>query len=284
FGIDLPPVLSASGLMLLFAVILYCGTRFADYLNRIFMIGLAGCFIALLATLSPNVKLTLLRPASYQGLWVTLPVIVTTFGYQIVIPSVRRYLDDNIKQLVKVIIVGSTIPLLTYIAWELLILGVIPYRGTHGLKVILATGQPAIGLTQSLQGLLQAQWIGSVAKFLSFFVIATSFIGVSLSLFDFLCDGFRIERNHVNKLLITAVTFIPPIFFTLLYPTAFMAALGYAGILVAVLLIIIPIAMVISGRYYRHEPPTYRTPGGIISITTLLLFAIAVIIIELFLS
>ncbi len=60
-----------------------------------------------------------------------------------------------------------------------------------------------------------------------------------------------------------------------------MVALGYAGILVAVLLIIMPVAMVISGRYFRNEPKDFTTPGGLISISLLLLFALTVIVVEL---
>lgn len=282
FGFQLSPLISSCSLVLVFGVFLYFGTKPIDYLNRMLLFGMGSCFIALIFTLTPSIKPALLKPATFHGFWTALPVIVTTFGYQIVIPSVRRYLKSDVRTMVITIVLGSTIPLLIYLVWEFMILGVIPIHGDHGLTEILSTGQPAIGLTTSLQGLLHAEWIGTVAKFLSFFVIATSFIGVSLSLFDFLCDGFHIDRHHAGRFIMLGATFIPPIIFTLRYPGAFMAALGYAGILVAVLLIIIPVSMVISGRYYRNEPHIFRTPGGLVSITLLLIFALSVIFIELF--
>lgn len=283
FHIQLSSLSASSLLITIFGLVLYFGTGPLDYLNRIFILGFIITFFSLVFTLSPELKPHLLRQATYYNSWLTLPVIVTTFGYQIVIPSVRKYLHSDVKHLVKVIVIGSTIPLAVYLIWELIILGVVPAHGSHSLDKILTTGQPAIGLTTSLENLLHAPWIGTIAKFLSFFVIATSFIGVSLSLFDFLCDGFHIhKRSQLSKLPIAIGTFIPPLIFTLYYPGAFMAALGYAGILVAVLLIIIPVSMVISGRYVRNEPKVFTTPGGLISIALLLLFALTVIIVQLF--
>lgn len=283
FDVQLSSLSASSILITLFGLVLYFGTKPLDYLNRIFILGFIVTFFALIFTLSSELKPQLLKQTKFHSSWLVLPVIVTTFGYQIIIPSVRRYLDSDVKDLVKVIIIGSTIPLAVYLIWELITLGVIPPHGTHGLDKILSTGQPAIGLTISLEGLLHAPWIGTIAKFLSFFVIATSFIGVSLSLFDFLCDGFHVhKKSKLSKLPITIGTFIPPLFFTLYYPGAFIVALGYAGILVAVLLIIMPVSMVISGRYFRNEPKVFTTPGGLFSITLLLAFALSIVVIELF--
>lgn len=264
-----------------FGSILYISTKSIDYLNRVLIIGFAGCLFAMVFSLAPQLQPHLLKHAQYSNIWLSLPVLVTTFGYQIVIPSVRRYLHSDTRHLVIAVIIGSTIPLLTYVLWELVILGVIPAGGHHGLDSILANGNPATGLTTSLQNILHADWISNTAKFLSFFVIATSFIGVSLSLFDFLFDGFHSKRTHTSRLIVALITFIPPVLITISYQGLFMAALGYAGILVSVLLIILPVLMVISGRYFRNEPAHFRTPGGLFSILLLLAFALVVICTEI---
>ena len=80
----------------------------------------------------------------------------------------------------------------------------------------------------------------------SIFAITTSFIGVTLSLADFLKDATQqIKRLPKIKLalLIDSLTFIPSILFALFYPEGFMLALHYAGILVALLLIALPAIM-----------------------------------------
>lgn len=112
--------------------------------------------------------------------------------------------------------------------------------------------------------------------------IATSFIGVSLSLFDFLTDGFHIRRTRLGKLKTLAMTFIPPALFTLLYPKGFILALGYAGIFVAILLILLPAAMTFSGRYVKKVSKGYRAMGGIPFLIIAAIFAIAVILIEVY--
>jgi len=60
FGIHLSPLLSSIILITTFGVILYIGTKQIDYLNRLLVAGILGCFIALIVTLLPVVKPKLL--------------------------------------------------------------------------------------------------------------------------------------------------------------------------------------------------------------------------------
>jgi tyrosine-specific transport protein len=46
-------------------------------------------------------------------------------------------------------------------------------------------------------------------------------LGVSLGLFDFIADGFRIQKKGMKKLLIALITFLPPIVITLINPKLF---------------------------------------------------------------
>ena len=142
-----------------------------------------------------------INTAKFSGIWLTLPIVITSFGYQIIIPSLRPYLNSDTKQLRKAILIGSILPLIVYLIWEFLIMGVIPAQGQNSLMSILAGGQPAVGLTSALQNLLHHPWIARIEKYFAFFAITTSFIGVSFSLFDFLADGFHIKKNQVRPYL-----------------------------------------------------------------------------------
>ncbi len=268
-------------MLALFGVILYLGTRLIDYLNRILIIGLIFAFFGLIAFSLPKIQLDQLTTMHFSGFWLPLPVIATAFGYQIIIPSLREYLEGDIPLLVKAILIGSLIPLFTYLIWQFTILGTIPLTGEHGLEAILQSRQPETGLTLALTHLLNNNFIVTLSTALAFFVISTSFIGVSLSLFDFVADGLKIERTHAGRLLIALVSFTPPFIITLTYPHAFIAALGYGGIFVAILLILLPIAMTIRGRYFKHEPNQLRIPGGKPALAIASAFAIATIVIQL---
>jgi tyrosine-specific transport protein len=96
--------------------------------------------------------------------------------------------------------------------------------------------------------------ISTAAYFFSFFAIITSFLGVSLSLVDFIGDGLRLKKGHKGRLLSCAITFIPPIFFVLSYQRGFIIALEYAGIFVILLLAILPACMAL-----KIKKPTFYT-------------------------
>jgi tyrosine-specific transport protein len=261
-------------------IILLIGTRAMDYFNRIFVLGLVISFFALCGTISPLVHMDQIIPSNFHGFWIALPITVTAFGYQIIIPSIRSYVGEHPKQLTRAIMLGSTIPLVCYLIWEFLVVGVIPRSGEHSLLHIQESGATIAGLVNTLTYLAHNHLIGILAQLFAFYAIITSFIGVSLSLFDFLSDGFHSNRHGAARVFITLLTFIPPLILVLNFPDLFMRALGYAGALVAVLLIILPCLMVFSGRYIRKEYSIYTTPGGVATLIGLMVFAVAVILIE----
>jgi tyrosine-specific transport protein len=190
-------------------------------------------------------------------------------------------LNSDVKRLVKAILIGSTIPLLVYILWELVILGIVPLGGEHGLQSILHSSSPEIGCINALEAILKNHFIASLASALVFFVISTSFVGVSLSLFDFIADGLHLSRSHFDRLLIAIVAFTPPYIFTLTSSHAFIAALGYGGIFVAILLILLPVMMVMRGRYAKSENSPLKIPGGLIAMLLAILFSLTVIFAQL---
>lgn len=272
--------------MLLFAVVVYMGTATIDRVNRYLISGLVLAFFALVLLLAPHVQPgRLLEQKHWSGMVMTLPIVVTSFGFHIVIPSLRDYLQGDKKRLVRAIVLGSTIPLACYILWEGIILGVVPLQGEHGLQAILATGQGTEALAASLKEQLQQPLIQTIFRLFSFFAITTSFIGVSLSLFDFLIDGFHLKTGRVGRLIAAVATFIPPLLFTLYFPQGFIMALGYAGIFVSLLLIVLPALMAWHSRRLGLAPVVtgaYRAPGGLLTPWLVGLFGVAVIVSELY--
>jgi tyrosine-specific transport protein len=135
---------------------------------------------------------------------------------------------------------GSLIPFAVYVLWEFLILGIVPLSGEHGLTSAFLNGQTG---AFSLSHVLHNSWITNIASVFSFFAIITSFLGVSLSLSDFLTDGLHMRRFSFGRELASLLTFIPPLIFVLAYQRGFIMALQFAGIFVAILLCILPAVM-----------------------------------------
>jgi len=205
-------------------------------------------YVLLIRYIAPSIEIELLSFSDWRPTFVVIPVVITSFGYHIIIPSLGTYFGNNRIALRRIIIIGSVIPLIFYILWQALILGAIPLQGEWGLISAFRKGQSAI-IPLSKGG--YSNTISIIAQFFSFFAIITSFLGVSLSLSDFIRDGLNLKTTILGRLTAYSITFIPPLFFALYFQQGFFLALQYAGVFVAILLIIFPALMT---KYIKSRP------------------------------
>lgn len=263
------------------AIIIYSGTLLSDWINRLMMLGLFASFFILVFIVIPHVKLMTLNHPQFRYFWVALPILLTSFGYHIVLPSMRDYLHSHIKLLRISVIIGSALPLCFYLIWELVVFGVVPLHGTQGLLAILKTGQPATFLSQAISMVSRNVWLGHATRSFEFFAVSSSFIGVSLGLFDLLADGLRIKKNLMGKTFLILLTFLPAFVFAVSHPNGFILALGYAGVFVALLHGILPAMMVWMGRYHLQFENAYRVFGGKWLLSAIILFSLIVVFAQL---
>ena len=240
---------------------------------------LVVAYIALVVGLLPNVEWALLQRSDWSKILIGSSIIATSFGFHIVIPSLVSYLDRNVSQLRWTILIGSIIPLLVYLIWECIALGILPLTGENSITAGYAQGSNGATL---LADYLQNPTTSWIARFFSLFAIITSFLGVSLSLTDFLADGLKIKRDRAGKFWLYLLTFIPPLLIALIDPRAFISALEYAGAFgVMILLGLIPALMVWRGRYQLSLSGPYRAPGGYVGLIFAIVFALIAIGIEI---
>jgi tyrosine-specific transport protein len=259
-GYNLPDWVGPIPLLLTFGFFVYRGALFVDIANRLLMLGLVMTYCVVVWYLAPHVEETYLQHTNWKFLMISNSIIATSFGFHIIIPSLATYMHRDVKQLKKTIIIGSCLPLFIYIIWEWLTLGVIPLDGEYG--IINGYEQDANG-AHLLTGLLGNTWLSMVLRLFAFFAIMTSFLGVSLSLRDFLADGFKIKKAGFGRMKLFLLTFMPALFFMWINPRAFLGALEYAGAFgVMILLGFLPAMMVWKGRYTQGLPDHYRAPGG----------------------
>lgn len=280
-GYEAPQWFGPFPLILLFGYFVYRGTGHVDYINRLFMLGLGITFLLMLVLLIPSVDMEKLSYQNWSMSWIGVSVAATSFGYHIIIPSLTTYFHSDVKQLRRAIIIGSLFPLLGYTLWNCLSLGILPVTGAVSITEGFSTGENGASL---LAEYLQRPVVGLVASFFAFFAIVTSFLGVSLSLTDFLADGFRIKSSGKGRLLVCILTFIPPLAFTLTDPRAFLSALEAAGAFgVVTLLGFMPALMVWFGRYHCgfSQSHHFRVPGGRVSLILVMTIALAVLLLEL---
>jgi tyrosine-specific transport protein len=279
-GYEVPEWVGAFPLLIIFGFFVYRGTSAVDKANRYLMLGLLLAYSALAVVVSPSVKLENLERSDFSVALFSVPVIVTSFGFHIIIPSLKTYMQNDVKQIQKAILLGSAIPVFVYIFWEFLVLGTVPLIGDDGL--VSAQLKDHNG-AKALEVWLNQESISIISRFFSFFSIVTSFLGVSLSLRDFLADGLKIKKSRQGRLILYFLTFAPPLLITISYPRIFMSALHHAGVFgVVTLLCLLPVAMVWSGRYHKRFVSKYRAPGGKLALVLVALASFGVIALEIY--
>lgn len=247
FNITLSAEVAAVIFAVVFGGIILFGTRIVDISTKIvFSVKLLFLCIVI-GLLLPKIQATNLSyiPSSALPIVATIPVIFTSFGFYVVIPSLVKYLHGDTKKLKWVFIIGSSIPLILYIIWELTILGTIE---NEKFTEILKENAGLEGLLSAIRNVYDSNVIRIAFNIFAAAAILTSFWGVALALNDFIKDLGKKKTYITNKFSALGLTFTPPIIFALFYPDGFIMALGYASISLVVLALIMPMLMLIKAQ------------------------------------
>ena len=257
-GINISPWLGSLIFTIIFGILIFFGTRAVDKFNRLLMLGLIVAYLILVFTGIKHVQPQLLLHQHWGSVALAIPTMIISFGYHNLIPSLKNYLKGDVRKLRLTILIGSAIPLLAYLLWEALILGIVPH---DQFQRSLDNGEIA---TESLKAAVGASWIVTIAQYFAFFAIVTSCLAVALGLRDFLADGLNVKKEGLRKGFLCLITLIPPFVFALFYPDIFLSALNYAGAFGAVILFgIFPALMVLKGRHeHLQRGAVQLLPGG----------------------
>lgn len=284
FHITVSTKISALLFTALLSLIVYKGLKSVDYINRGLMFSKLFTFSLLVLCIFPFISidylLTLGNTYSTTVILGSITIIMTSFGFAVIVPSLRSYFRSDLPMLRNAILIGSLIPLFCYVVWEIAIMGVIPVQGNLSLAAMYHSSHASSNLIIALSHLLHNRLVNLLAKIFTSICFATSFLGVALSLFDFLSDGLKIEKKASNKLLLYAITFLPPLLIASHYPHVFMMALSYAGVLCTILLILLPAMMAWSGRYIKKCATGYRLAGEKFLLISLITIALLIIVLS----
>jgi tyrosine-specific transport protein len=265
--------------VLLFAFVVYRGTRYVDMWNRLLMIGKILFFIVLLCMGLRHVKGSLLTRADFSLSLFSLPILITSFGFHNVVPSLTAYFKNDLKKVKKSILLGSSFALILYLLWEVLVLGIVPLDGAGGLFDTYYQDKEG---AQALSRILQSASIQVFAQGLAFFAILTSFLVQALSLVHFLADGFKIKHEKKENVWLCILTLGPPLALSVIYPKLFFSALDFAGGFCATFLFgVLPVLTIWIGRYRKKASSSFKLFGGKPVLISILAFAIFVFGFEL---
>lgn len=260
--IDFPLWFDALSFTMIIAAIIFCGIRVTDLTNRGLMIIKFITFIALVSIVMPHIELHQLVDHDIGKMMSGVTIMFTSFGFAIIVPSLREYLDNDVSLLRRVIFIGSLIPLAAYLLWIVLIMGTIPRVGEYSLFEIMKADTEVTGIAQALEHYLSNTWMAATAKIFSSICLVTSLLGVSLSVKDFWTDSLNSSNEDGSQLLMVLITFIPPLLILFVYPKLFLVGLKYAGICCVLLLCVLPVLMAWRGRYHCKLATGYQVCGG----------------------
>ncbi|MEZ9819604.1 aromatic amino acid transport family protein [Shewanella sp. 10N.286.45.A1] len=240
------------------------GVRWIDKVSRVLFTSMIALLVIVVAYLLPEVDMNLLMNNSTAGivagsdltnLWLAaIPIVFTSFGFHVCIATIVRYLDGDAISLRKVLIIGSTIPLVCYILWLMVTLGTLGGKTVYGFEGSLPL------LVTALQGVADSAILQQFIDLFANLALVTSFLGVTMSLFDYVAELTRAKDNVLGRAQTWLLTFIPPLLCALYYPDGFFQVLGFAAIPLVVMIIFLPIAMALGQR--KQNLGGYQVSGG----------------------
>lgn len=262
-----------------FGALISQGTRVVDYVNRFFMAGIIFGYGMLLYVGWGQVKPELLTHTNWSVAVLIMPVMVISFGFHNLVPSLTLYLKARPKPLVKTLIFGSLLTLAVNLLWNWIVLGTIPVEGAGGILAARDRGLPATEVIRVAAG------VGDLSFYTDLFAFSaliTTFVGVGLSFVHFLDDALQDRSVLRNHHILCGLVMVPPFLIYLVRPDLFLTALNYAGGFgVMILFGILPVWMVWRGRYQMGMKGPRLLPGGRLILVVLLIISLGVMGLEL---
>ncbi len=276
FGLQISPPVATLIFSILFSLIIYAGIKTVDRFNWVLMTGMVLFYFALIGVGFQGKSLSIDYSLKIMPMIGAVPILFGAFGYHNVIPSLCDYLEKDKKSLYLSIVIGTSITLIVYLIWQGFILSNVKP------EVIAETLKEGKNPIHALQRMAPGAKILTFATYFSFCALATSVLGVGLSLVDFIRDGFSLRKKNISRISLIFLAFLPPLFLCLTDPTIFYTALGWAGGFGESFLNgMLPILLVWTGRYVMNEAGIYKAPGEKVMLSLLFVAALGVMLIEI---
>ncbi|MDG3089104.1 aromatic amino acid transporter [Vibrio hannami] len=262
--------------VLIFSAFVWHSTRAVDRISVVLIALMILTFVFGVSGLAVKVDVAVLldkasKESSYAPYAMAmLPVALASFGYHHSVASMRAYYGEERKA--KYAILGGTVIALgLYTLWLVSIFGNLP-RSNFG--PVIEQGGNVDALLTALSSVIESDKVSNAINAFSMAAILSSFIGVGLGVFDYLADLFKFEDCKKGRAKTWAVTFIPPLVLSLLFPFGFVIAIGYAGAAATVWTCIVPAMLAYKTRARENGNEGFIAPGGQPMIAALLTFGV----------
>ncbi|WP_060990254.1 aromatic amino acid transport family protein [Photobacterium leiognathi] len=251
-------------------------TRAVDRISILLIVFMLVSFLIGISGLAANIQMPVLLDtthlhANYSPYALALlPIALTSFGYHHSVSTMRDYYRDEYRAK-NAILGGTFIALGFYLVWVLCIFGNLP-RDAFGPVVSAGGGIDA--LTHALDSVIDSNSVKQAIRIFSIAAVVSSFIGVGLGVFDYLADLFGFEDSKQGRMKTWAITFIPPLLFSLVSPFGFLTAIGLAGAAATIWACIIPALLAKKTRQCKASKEGFVVPGGNVTVYVVIGFGV----------
>ncbi|AUX92778.1 tryptophan permease [Mixta gaviniae] len=283
-GMPVSARIAGLGFTLLVALFVWLGTAAVSRITLIFLGAKVITFFLLFGGLLGHVKPALLFAAGGEEthylryLWMVVPFCLASFGYHGNISGLIGYYQRDGKKVARCLLLGTLAALAIYLVWIVGTMGNIPRAD---FIAIARRGGNIDALVEALGGLLQNASLSALLTIFSTFAVASSFLGVTLGLFDYLADLLNLDNSATGRLKTTLITFAVPLAAALIWPNGFLLAIGYAGLAATIWAVITPALLAYRARARFPTAQGWRLKGGHFPMVLVLLFAALNIVVSL---
>jgi tryptophan-specific transport protein len=247
------------------ALFVWLSTKAVDRISTILIGGMVLAFFlsttGLLSSLNINTLLDNQNentPAHLPYLLTALPVCLVSFGFHGNVPSLVKYYNREGRRVMQSIFIGTLLALFIYILWQMAVQGNLP---RDKFAPVIAKGGDVAALLEALSAYIPVKYIGIALNFFAYMAIASSFLGVTLGLFDYIADLLKLPDTPWGRAKTALLTFLPPLLLSLQFPYGFVIAIGYAGLAATLWAAIVPALLVHASRK-KFQKTSYRVYGG----------------------
>lgn len=271
--------------------ILRCAFSHVEKINQLLFIGLVIVIGVVIIMLVGHVQIQSLP--LFTDFWqetsawaIVLPTVFTSFGFNAVVQPLTSYCDRDPILLKRAFFWGSILPLVLYIIWTTSILGILHSHNQTLYQEILK-GTIEVGkLVEALSQITSWKSLQLVVWALSLLAIITSAIGISLGVISMWESGLSKNKDHTfshekkTPLSLVALTLFLPFGVAFFVPQAFMKALGFAGMILVIITLILPLYLLYKAKFSKDffYPILQNNYLRLLS----LLFGLGIIICEIF--
>jgi len=271
--VELSQGLASICFMLFAGFFVWLSTKAVDRILIVLITAMSLTFIMAISDLTLLAQYDNLMPkvgsndSGYQYIFAALPFYLTSFGFHSNVPSLVKYYGKKPKVIAKTILFGALFCIVIYSFWLISTLGNL---NSQNYSVISEGDGTIHSLVIALNQVTNNLHLSELLNYFANMAVLSSFLGVSLGLFDFLADKLKFPDDGFGRLKTAMCTFIPPALGSYFYPNGFIMAIGFAGLLLAINALIIPAFMVKKSRKmfsfseYTHSGGSFRIHSIII--------------------